>query len=132
MYKIFIEGIVQGVGFRPYIYRKAKQHKLVGSVRNIGSGVEIIINDREFIQKLVDLPPLAKIAHYTVKEIKSKKLFSDFLILKRLSNSVFRPLTATSSNRYSPLVHFRSIVISADDFSAVISLLRYHEFSSGI
>jgi len=82
MYKIFIEGIVQGVGFRPYIYRKAKQYKLVGSVKNIGNGVEIIINDRDFIEKLTDLPPLAKITQFTIKEIKSKKLFSDFFILK--------------------------------------------------
>ena len=82
MYKIFIEGIVQGVGFRPYIYRKAKQYKLVGSVKNIGNGVEIIINDRDFIKKLTDLPPLAKITQFTIKEIKSKKLFSDFFILK--------------------------------------------------
>jgi hydrogenase maturation protein HypF len=87
MYKIFIEGIVQGVGFRPYIYRKAKQHNLIGSVKNIGNGVEIIINDRDFIQKLTDLPPLAKISNYTVKKIKSKKLFSDFLILKSSVNN---------------------------------------------
>ena len=86
MYKIFIEGIVQGVGFRPYIYRKAKQQKLVGSVRNIGNGVEIIINDKEFINKLTDLPPLAKITHYRVKKIQSKKHFSDFYILKSLFN----------------------------------------------
>jgi len=82
MYKIFVQGIVQGVGFRPYIYRKAKEHTLVGSVKNIGNGVEIIINDRDFIQKLTDLPPLAKISNYSVKEIKSKKHFSDFSILK--------------------------------------------------
>jgi hydrogenase maturation protein HypF len=82
MYKIFVQGIVQGVGFRPYIYRKAKEHTLVGSVKNIGNGVEIIINDRDFIQKLTDLPPLAKISNYTVKEIKSKKHFSDFSIIK--------------------------------------------------
>jgi hydrogenase maturation protein HypF len=82
MYKIFVQGVVQGVGFRPYIYRKAKEHTLVGSVKNIGNGVEIIINDRDFIQKLTDLPPLAKISNYTIKEIKSKKHFSDFSILK--------------------------------------------------
>jgi len=82
MYKIFVQGIVQGVGFRPYIYRKAKEHRLVGSVKNIGNGVEIIINDKNFIQKLTDLPPLAKISNYTVTEIKSKKYFSDFSILK--------------------------------------------------
>jgi len=82
MYKIFVQGIVQGVGFRPYIYRKAKEHNLVGSVRNIGNGVEIIVNDKNFIEKLADLPPLAKISQYTVKEILSRKHFSDFFILK--------------------------------------------------
>ena len=82
MYKVFVEGIVQGVGFRPYIYRKAKEHSLVGSVKNTGNGVEIIINDRNFIDKLTDLPPLAKISKYTITEFRSKKHFSDFSILK--------------------------------------------------
>ena len=82
MYKFYVQGIVQGVGFRPYIYRKAKEHNLVGSVKNIGNGVEIIINDKEFIQKLIDLPPLARISNYKVTRLESKKHFSDFLILK--------------------------------------------------
>jgi hydrogenase maturation protein HypF len=82
MYKIFVQGIVQGVGFRPYIYRKAKEHNLVGSVKNIGNGVEILINNQYFIQKLTDLPPLAKIVNYTIKEVKTKKHYSDFSILK--------------------------------------------------
>lgn len=82
MYKIFVQGIVQGVGFRPYIYRKAKELNLVGSVRNTGNGVEIIVNDQHFIEKLRHLPPLAKISQYTIKEINSRKKFSDFFILK--------------------------------------------------
>jgi len=82
MYRLFVQGIVQGVGFRPYIYRKAKEHNLVGSVKNIGNGVEIIINDRDFIQRLTDLPPLAKILKYTVTKYESRKPFSDFSILK--------------------------------------------------
>lgn len=82
MYKVFVQGIVQGVGFRPYIYRKAIEHNLIGSVKNIGNGVEIIINDKDFIEKLTDLPPLAKISKYTVTKYKSKKQFSDFSILK--------------------------------------------------
>jgi hydrogenase maturation protein HypF len=81
MYKIFVQGVVQGVGFRPYIYRKAKEHRLIGSVKNIGNGVEIIINDKDFLDKLVDLPPLAKISHSTVKKIRGKKQFNDFSIL---------------------------------------------------
>jgi hydrogenase maturation protein HypF len=82
MYKVFIQGVVQGVGFRPYIYRKAKEQSLVGSVKNTGNGVEIIVNDRDFIDTLTDLPPLAKISKYTVTEFRSKRRFSDFSILK--------------------------------------------------
>ncbi|UCH72228.1 MAG: carbamoyltransferase HypF [Thermoplasmatales archaeon] len=82
MYKIFIQGIVQGVGFRPYIYRKAKENKLLGYVKNTGNGVEIVVNDKNFIKKLTDLPPLAKISDYTVEKIRLKKLFSDFSIIK--------------------------------------------------
>jgi len=82
MYKIFIKGFVQGVGFRPYIYRKAIENNLVGSIKNTGNGVEIIINDKNFIEKLVDLPPLAKITDYSIKKITPEKKYSDFSILK--------------------------------------------------
>ncbi|MCK4997327.1 carbamoyltransferase HypF [Candidatus Pacearchaeota archaeon] len=81
MYKFFVKGIVQGVGFRPYIYRKAKENSLTGSVKNIGSGVEIIINDRNFIERLDDLPPLAKIYESKCEKIESK-IYDDFSILK--------------------------------------------------
>ncbi|GFE57198.1 carbamoyltransferase HypF [Geobacter sp. AOG1] len=37
--RIEIEGIVQGVGFRPFIYRLADRHRLRGWVRNTGRGV---------------------------------------------------------------------------------------------
>ena len=80
MYKIFIKGIVQGVGFRPYIYRKSKEYGLVGYVKNVGSGVEVIINDKDFIKKLKDLPPLAKINDYTITKINSNKKYFDFSI----------------------------------------------------
>jgi len=82
MYKIFIQGIVQGVGFRPYIYRKAIENGNFGSVKNTGNGVEIIINDKNFIKKLNDIPPLSKITNYTIKKISSSKQYSDFSILK--------------------------------------------------
>jgi hydrogenase maturation protein HypF len=39
--KININGIVQGVGFRPFIYRLAKKHHLAGWVLNSSRGVEI-------------------------------------------------------------------------------------------
>ena len=86
-YKIFVKGIVQGVGFRPYIYRKAKQYDLFGSVKNTGNGVEIIINDEYFLKKLTDLPPLAKITEHTIEEFTPQNLISDFTILKSTSST---------------------------------------------
>lgn len=41
--QIIVEGIVQGVGFRPTIYRLAKHHKLKGYVKNLGNVVEIVV-----------------------------------------------------------------------------------------
>lgn len=102
LYKILIRGIVQGVGFRPYIYRKAKQYGLVGSVKNTGSGVEIIVNDNDFMKKIMesnDLPPLAKISEFSNEKIiepkktrskiknKTKKTrYSDFKIIESGKN----------------------------------------------
>ena len=39
--KIIIRGIVQGVGFRPFVYSQAVQHHITGTVINHGSEVEI-------------------------------------------------------------------------------------------
>lgn len=43
---ITVVGSVQGVGFRPFIYRLAHQHNLVGSVKNTSSGVTIDIQGK--------------------------------------------------------------------------------------
>src|SRR5208337_4524471 len=40
-YKIEITGISQGVGFRPFVYRLAREEGLTGSVRNDAAGVTI-------------------------------------------------------------------------------------------
>ncbi|RAP50718.1 MAG: carbamoyltransferase HypF [Methanosphaera sp. SHI613] len=40
---LLVEGIVQGVGFRPTVYRLAKVMNLTGYVRNMGNIVEILI-----------------------------------------------------------------------------------------
>ena len=62
--RLIIKGTVQGVGFRPTVYRVAHELGLNGFVKNKGSEVEIVL-DREheyFIEDLKKkLPPLAKI-----------------------------------------------------------------------
>ncbi len=65
--RLAIEGIVQGVGFRPYIYNLARRHQLTGQVLNTGRGVTVEIEGsgaalRAFLQALPrEAPPLASI-----------------------------------------------------------------------
>jgi Hydrogenase maturation factor len=45
--RILVQGIVQGVGFRPNVYRLAKSLELDGYVRNLGNVVEIVVEGKE-------------------------------------------------------------------------------------
>src|SRR5271170_5090073 len=65
---IRVRGIVQGVGFRPFVYRLARANTLAGWVLNGEEGVEIYLEGAEpglnaFVQDLKTLsPPAASIA----------------------------------------------------------------------
>jgi hydrogenase maturation protein HypF len=62
--KIQMYGRVQGVGFRPTVYRIAKELACRGYIRNNGSNVEIVVHDhgQELVDRLLaELPPLAKV-----------------------------------------------------------------------
>lgn len=87
--KINIYGIVQGVGFRPFIYNLAKKLSLKGYVKNIGSGVEILLQDAleenitNFIKEIpLKIPKNAIISNIFIKKIKSKTIYKDFVIKK--------------------------------------------------
>jgi hydrogenase maturation protein HypF len=61
---IRVRGVVQGVGFRPYVYRLARANTLAGWVLNGEEGVEIYLEGAErglqaFVQKLKSQPPSA-------------------------------------------------------------------------
>jgi len=100
---IKVSGIVQGVGFRPFIYRTAVKNELVGFVRNRGDAyVEIVIegkksNIEQFLQDLKDKkPPLARIHDVMTKYAEDRNEFKEFTILKssdaaELSGSVIPP-----------------------------------------
>ena len=70
-----IRGVVQGVGFRPFVATLARQHHLVGTVRNGPEGVEIDLNATEeardgFLAALrAQLPPMASIESITLHPI---------------------------------------------------------------
>jgi hydrogenase maturation protein HypF len=62
--RIHISGVVQGVGFRPFVYRLAARHSIVGWVRNGERGVEIRAQGSDldidaFVAALVDEAPAA-------------------------------------------------------------------------
>ncbi|UCC49532.1 MAG: carbamoyltransferase HypF [Gemmatimonadota bacterium] len=62
-----VRGIVQGVGFRPFVYQLAERYGLTGWVRNTNTQVEIEVDGSEeglkgFLHDLLDCtPPLARI-----------------------------------------------------------------------
>lgn len=68
---IRVSGLVQGVGFRPTVWRIARQLNLVGSVYNDASGVVIHLwGSRDLRQRFIKLlqlekPPLARIEQVT-------------------------------------------------------------------
>lgn len=83
--KIDITGIVQGVGFRPFIYQLAKKHKLKGRVANTASGVSIHAEGDPLYMNafLADIsaspPPLARITDISSRSV-SPENFTDFAI----------------------------------------------------
>lgn len=68
---IHISGIVQGVGFRPFVYNLAARYGLTGWVRNTSAGVDIAVDGSQdaldgFITALRDeAPPLSRIDEFT-------------------------------------------------------------------
>ncbi len=75
-FTIAVQGVVQGVGFRPFIYQLSAKHHLNGWVYNTSNDVTILIEGKtesinHFISDLhKKLPPRAFIEHYTIKKTK--------------------------------------------------------------
>jgi len=101
--EIKVSGIVQGVGFRPFVYRIAVKNGLVGYVRNRGDAVvEIVVegkktNVKQFLKDLKDeKPPLARIYEAATNYAEDESKFEKFTIVKssedvELSGSVIPP-----------------------------------------
>ncbi|MBQ7704037.1 MAG: carbamoyltransferase HypF, partial [Selenomonadaceae bacterium] len=84
--KVF--GIVQGVGFRPFISRIAGDFFIFGTVANKGSYVEIFAqgtpkNLENFVKAITEkAPPRSAILKIDVAEISAEKNFTDFKIVE--------------------------------------------------
>jgi hydrogenase maturation protein HypF len=101
--KIRVTGIIQGVGFRPFIYRIAVKNGLKGYVRNMGdAGVEILLEGEEnainnFLKDLREKKPqLTQIHEIITVKLEGKNQYTSFVIEKsseesELSGSVIPP-----------------------------------------
>ncbi len=73
--KLSLTGTVQGVGFRPFVFRLAQELGLAGVVRNTAGGVIIEVEGEqakieEFARRVrAEAPPLARIEAFEIEEL---------------------------------------------------------------
>jgi hydrogenase maturation protein HypF len=98
---VHVSGVVQGVGFRPFVYGLATRLNLRGWVNNNSAGVDIQIQGEEeqlqdFVRALQqEKPPLARIDSLTVTELPGSEVFSAFEIrLSEVIEGAFQPVAA--------------------------------------
>lgn len=86
-FHIHLQGIVQGVGFRPLVYQQAQNYGLRGWVNNTNDGVHIEINAtgrqaQEFYRFIVANPPrLAVITNHTMARVANRD-YASFTIIE--------------------------------------------------
>ena len=82
--RILVQGIVQGVGFRPTVYRIANTLNINGYIRNLGNIVEIILFEDEektnkFLATLKEKkPPISKINSIKLQWIDKSEYETDY------------------------------------------------------
>ena len=86
---VHVTGIVQGVGFRPFVYRIAKKTGLTGYVLNLGdAGVRIVLQGEEdtiheFLSTMQNnLPSISVIESMTIEWIEPETPYASFEIVK--------------------------------------------------
>ena len=100
---IRVRGIVQGVGFRPTIWRLARQHRLTGEVWNDGLGVMIHAygSDEDlaaFIRQIPQqLPPLARFDSLDVHTLYGLPDSDEFRIVASRHNGADTPIAADAA-----------------------------------
>lgn len=101
--EIRVRGIVQGVGFRPTVWKLAQQHGLRGSVCNDGNGVLIRswgtdAGQQQFIASLrLHAPPLARIDSIECSPIGEAPEHNDFRITASNQGAVHTGVAADAA-----------------------------------
>ncbi|MEH2377769.1 MAG: carbamoyltransferase HypF [Nostoc sp.] len=102
--EIRVRGTVQGVGFRPTVYRLAKACGLRGDVCNDGQGVLIKVSGSEeaiteFVARLQrECPPLARINQLTRIIYEGEFKFDNFVISNSVSNAIKTEITPDAAS----------------------------------
>ncbi|MCC5645613.1 carbamoyltransferase HypF [Nostoc sp. CHAB 5824] len=97
--EIRVRGTVQGVGFRPTVYRLAKACGLCGDVCNDGQGVLIRMSGSEeaiteFVARLqIECPPLARINQLIRTSYERELKFDNFVISPSINNAIKTEIT---------------------------------------
>jgi len=97
--RILINGIVQGVGFRPFIYRIAREHSLNGWVKNTSSGVEInVVGLAKDLDRFVNsikktAPPLARIDSLDFESIPAEDHDTFQILGSQIVEGGFQPIS---------------------------------------
>ncbi len=84
---IHISGMVQGVGFRPFVHRLATELKINGTVSNTNDGVHILFNAAEhaafgFYKSVVDQSPKNAVITYHQMQPAKPAFYSGFSIIE--------------------------------------------------
>jgi hydrogenase maturation protein HypF len=92
--RLLVEGVVQGVGFRPFVWRLATELGLAGRVRNAAGRVEIEASgspaalDRFARRLRTDAPPRARVERVTVAPLDPPAVASDLPLPFEIDDSV--------------------------------------------
>lgn len=92
-WRISIQGIVQGVGFRPFVYQLAKDHQIYGEVSNGVAGVLIRFNATQanaqaFYREVLEKKPrISRITQKSLEKI-DNRFFDSFKIIESKSSGI--------------------------------------------
>ncbi|NCB51630.1 MAG: carbamoyltransferase HypF [Clostridia bacterium] len=98
--RIEVKGIVQGVGFRPFIHRLVRKYGFTGWVRNTSAGAELELEGEAdslcgFVEEIKsNHPVLALIEAVEVYELQGLKSYSSFNIVESSSSETVRTLVS--------------------------------------
>ena len=97
--RVHVTGIVQGVGFRPYVYNLAIQNGLKGWVCNTSAGVDIELTGaqeeiNDFLHTLKNAPPpLARIDSIEIHPIAGKDYLTFEIVQSQALSNAFQPIS---------------------------------------